>query len=82
MRKFFFGEGEYSPKKWKMSCQSIIEAISKTGKLFELPLQTEKNKLFEKAPEQSFMEISKQFKLRIFLKFIFCAIFDPQTVSE
>ena len=36
----------------------------RTEKLIELQSQTEKNKLFEKAPEQSLIEISKQRKLK------------------
>ena len=57
----------------EMSCQSSIEAVLRTEKLFELQPQIEKNKLFEKAPEQSFIEISKQRKPRIFAKCFFCA---------
>ena len=54
-----------------MSSQSIVEAVLKTKKLFALQSQTEKNKLFEKAPEQSFIKISKQRKPKIFPKFCF-----------
>ena len=52
----------------KMSCQSSMEAVLKTEKLFESQSKTEKNILLEKAPEPSLIEISPQRKPRIVFK--------------